>query len=63
MAVRYGPTLIVLGSFAIGVSEPPKDDFGVVCRTDLPTLEAQEPVLHTGGIPSEEAKALIQELR
>ena len=53
----------MLGSFAIGVSEPPKDDFGVVCRTDLPTLEAQEPVLHTGGIPSEEAKALIQELR
>jgi 2-oxoglutarate ferredoxin oxidoreductase subunit beta len=40
-------------------------------RTDLPTLEAQEPVLHNGegplagrkvGIPSEQAKALIQEL-
>jgi 2-oxoglutarate ferredoxin oxidoreductase subunit beta len=40
-------------------------------RTDLPTLEEQEPVLHTGegplawrklGIPSEEAKALVQEL-
>jgi 2-oxoglutarate/2-oxoacid ferredoxin oxidoreductase subunit beta len=40
-------------------------------RTDLPTLEAQEPVLHTGegplawrklGISCEQAKALIQEL-
>ena len=40
-------------------------------RTDLPTLEEQEPVLHTGegplawrklGIPPEEAKALVQEL-
>ncbi len=40
-------------------------------RTDLPTLEEQEPVLHTGegplalrkpGISSEQAKALIQEL-
>ena len=40
-------------------------------RTDLPTLEEQEPVLHTGegplayrklGIAPEQAKALIQEL-
>ena len=41
-------------------------------RTDLPTLEEQEPVLHTGegplgyrsniGIPSDQAKALINEL-
>ena len=40
-------------------------------RTDLPSLEEQEPVLHTGegplacrqlGISPEQAKALIQEL-
>ena len=40
------------------------------CRTDLPTLEDQEPVLHEGGplayrklgIPNDEAQALIAEL-
>ncbi len=41
------------------------------CRTDLPSLEDLEPVLHTGegplafrktGIPADQAKALVTEL-